>query len=170
MMGWQLPPLNWQPFLLMKKQSIPFFTVVQTMAITSFLKELLNSKVYPRGKTKSNKYCSHLGVRLITGKSPCSAFPHPPDLGKRRGSILGGGEASGGKEDRSHPSRSASRFQNQGNRDVFVRIKPKFYALGKLAYLLFQASPLLCIDTEYCVNFHSILCASHAIRAMPGTS
>jgi hypothetical protein len=36
-MGWQLPPLNKQPFWLIKEHSVPSFTLVQTMVITSFL-------------------------------------------------------------------------------------------------------------------------------------
>lgn len=35
--GWQLPPINWHPFLLIKTHSEPFLTVVQTMITTSFL-------------------------------------------------------------------------------------------------------------------------------------
>jgi hypothetical protein len=38
---WQLPPLNWQPFLPMKKHSTPCFTFVQTMGITSFPYEII---------------------------------------------------------------------------------------------------------------------------------
>jgi len=41
MMAWQLPPLNWHPLLVMKKQSVPSLIVVQTMVITSFLLEFL---------------------------------------------------------------------------------------------------------------------------------
>ena len=35
--GWQLPPLNSHPLLVIKMHSVPFFTVVQTMITTSFL-------------------------------------------------------------------------------------------------------------------------------------
>ena len=37
-MVWQAPPLNWQPFLVIKKHSYPSFIVVQTIWITSFLR------------------------------------------------------------------------------------------------------------------------------------
>ncbi len=45
-MVWQLPPLNWHPFLVIKKQSVPSLIVIQTMVITSFLWEFLKKSVF----------------------------------------------------------------------------------------------------------------------------